>query len=298
MLNATMKSAVAKKEIELALADRFGAVFQRRQKLPGEIVPTGVGEVDARINGFPRGSITEIHGTASSGRTSLLLSTLAVATIQEETCALVDTSDSFDLSSAANARVDCERLLWVRCSGSIERAFKATDLLLQSGGFGLVALNLTDVAAKYTRRIITSWWFRFRRAIENTPTTLVVLTPVACIRSCAALVLEVESEGPVWPNTVSFGLENCDAKLTMKEGREHSTTRLSLVTDSTFPPEPAYKSLAPFSYPPKEGAASRPLTHSNLLQGIRIRVNQERPGSWITHPARFRTRVTLASFRP
>ena len=288
MLNANMKSAVAKKEIELALADRFGAVFQRRQKQPAEIVPTGVGEIDARIDGFPRGSITEIHGTASSGRTSLLLSALAVATMQEETCALVDTSDTLDLSSAANARVDGERLLWVRCGRSVERAFKATDLLLQSGGFGLVALNLADVAAKYTRRIITSWWFRFRRSIENTPTTLVVLTPVACIRSCAALVLEVKSEGPVWPNTVSFDLENSDAKLTMIETRERPTPHLSLVTDSTFPPETAYLSSP---YPLKAGAASRLLTHSNLLQGIRIRVNQERPVSWITNPARFRTRL-------
>src|SRR5712671_1735971 len=288
MLNANMKSALAKKEIELALADRFGAVFQRRQKQPAEIVPTGVGEIDARIDGFPRGSITEIHGTASSGRTSLLLSALAVATMQEETCALVDTSDTFDLSSAAKARVDSERLLWVRCGGSVERAFKATDLLLQSGGFGLVALNLADVAAKYTRRIITSWWFRFRRSIENTPTTLVVLTPVACIRSCAALVLEVKSEGPVWPNTGSFDLENSDAKLTMIETRERPPPHLSLVTDSTFPPETAYLASP---YPLKAGAASRLPTHSNLLQGIRIRVNQERPVSWITNPARFKTRL-------
>src|SRR5882762_1183774 len=269
MLNANMKSTVAKKEIELALADRFGAVFQRRQKQPAEIVPSGVGEIDACFSGFPRGAITEIHGTASSGRTSLLLSALAVATMQKETCALVDTSDTFDLSSAAKARVDGERLLWVRCGGSVERAFKATDLLLQSGGFGLVALNLADVAAKYTRRIITSWWFRFRRAIENTPTTLVVLTPVACIRSCAALVLEVKSEEPFWLNTLSFDLENSDAKLTIKESAEHSTPRLSLVTDTTLPPETAYKPLTHLPYPLKEGPAS--LTHSNLLQGIRVR---------------------------
>src|SRR6266403_3496561 len=242
MLNANMKLAISKKDIELALANRFGAIFQRREKQPAEIVPTGIGEIDARLNGFPRGAITEIHGTASSGRTSLLLSALAVATMQEETCALVDTSDTFDLSSAANARVDGERLLWVRCGGSVERAFKATDLLLQSGGFGLVALNQADVAAKYTRRIITSWWFRFRRSIENTPTTLVVLTPVACIRSCAALVLEVKSEGPVWPNTVSFDLENSDAKLTMIETSEHITPRLSLVADSDLPLETAYSS--------------------------------------------------------
>ena len=270
-----MKSASAKKEIELALAYRFGAVFQRREKQPAEIVPTGVEEIDALLDGLPRGGITEIHGTASSGRTSLLLSALAVATTQEETCALVDASDTFDLSSAASARVDCDRLLWVRCSGSVERAFKATDLLLQSGGFGLVALNLADMAPKYARRIISSWWFRFRRAIESTPTALIVVTPVPCIRSCAALVLEVKNEGAVWPNSGSLVLKNNDATLTIGENLEASTLNLSLVTEST-------SRLNSYSPPP---------THSHLLQGIRIRVNQERPTSWTAGPARFRTRL-------
>ena len=270
-----MKSAIAKKEIESALAYRFGAVFHQREKQPAEIVPTGVGEIDARLNGFPRGAITEIHGTASSGRTSLLLSALAVATTQEETCALVDTSDTFDLSSATSARVDCDRLLWVRCSGSVERAFKATDLLLQSGGFGLVALNLADVAAKYTRRIITSWWFRFRRAIENTPTALVVVTPVPCIRSCAALVLEVKSEGAVWPNSVSLVSENNDAKLMIRHSREAPMPNLSLVIEST----------------PRLSSYSPPLAHSHLLQGIRVQVIRERPIAPTAGSARFRTRL-------
>jgi recA bacterial DNA recombination protein len=270
-----MKSAGARKEIELALADRFGTVCQRREKQPAEIIPTGVKEIDARLNGFPRGAITEIHGPASSGRTSLFLSVLAVATRQEETCALVDTSDTFDLSSAASARVDCNRLLWVRCSGSIERAFKATDLLLQSGGFGLVVLNLADVAAKCTRRIITSWWFRFRRSVENTPTALIVVTPVACTRSCATLVLEVKNEGPVWPRTVSFVFENNGAKLTMKDGRLLAASRLSLVTETTSTIDGNFA----------------PLTHSHLLQGIRVRVDQQRPVTWTASAVTFKTRL-------
>ncbi|PYS63555.1 MAG: recombinase A, partial [Acidobacteria bacterium] len=118
-----MKTAVAKKEIESALANRFGAIFERREKHPAEILPTGVLEIDALLNGFPRGAITEIHGAASSGRTSLLLSALAFATEQEETCALIDCSDTFDPASAAKARVDFGRLLWVRCNSNLERAF-------------------------------------------------------------------------------------------------------------------------------------------------------------------------------
>src|SRR5882724_2198617 len=208
-----MTAALAKTEIESALAHRFGAAFQHREKRPVETLPTGVNEIDALVSGIPRGAITEIAGAVSSGRTSLLLSALAVATRQEETCALVDCNDTFDLLSAKTAQVDFGRVLWVRCNNRLEHAFKATDLLLQSGGFGLVVLNLADVAAKYTRRIITSWWFRFRRALENTSTVLVVVTPVSCTRSCAALVLEVKNEGPVWPHTGSFILENNAAKL-------------------------------------------------------------------------------------
>ena len=134
-------------------------------------------------------------------------------------------------------------------------------------------LNLADVPPGYARRIITSWWFRFRRAIENTPTALVVVTPVACIRSCAAMVLEVKNEGPLWPNTKPFVLENSDARLTIKEDGKQ-TTHFSLITKSTRPSNSCPQ-----------------LTHSHLLRGIRVRVNRERPLTWTAGPARFKTRL-------
>jgi hypothetical protein len=260
-----MKTAFAKKEIESALAPRFGAIFERHEKPPAEILPTGVDELDQILHGFPRGAITEIHGTASSGRTSLVLSTLSRATNQEETCALIDCSDNFDPLSAANARVDFNRLLWVRCNHHLERAFKAVDLLLHSGGFGLVCLNLSDVPARSARRIISSWWFRFRRALENTPTVLVVITSVGCVRSCAALSLELKKESSIWPSTFSV-LEN--SFLVNKVG-EYLRPNLSLVTPST--------SLS----------IDATLTHAHLVQGMRIQINRERPLQWPGPPASF-----------
>jgi hypothetical protein len=274
-----MTAVLAKTEIELALAQRFGAVFQRREKQPGEILPTGVNEIDALVNGLPRGAITEIAGAVSSGRTSLLLSALAVATRQEETCALVDCNDTFDPWSAKTARVELDRVLWVRCNNHLERAFKATDLLLQSGGFGLVVLNLADVAVKSARRIVSSWWFRFRRALENTPTALVIITPIACVRSCARMVLEVNKEAAVWFEARPANLKSDDSKLRVKQTREAAATQerhLSLVTESK----------------PAESSASR-LAHSRLFRGIRVRVNQERPTAWIGGPVKFRTQVYI-----
>jgi hypothetical protein len=105
-------------------------------------------EVDSATGGLPRGCLTEIVGPASSGRTSLLMGILAAATARQEACALVDAEDAFSPHSAADAGVQLERLLWVRCGHSAEHALKAADLLIQGGGFGLVVMDLGDTLPK------------------------------------------------------------------------------------------------------------------------------------------------------
>lgn len=253
-----MNAAVRKNEIEASLSDRFGSIFERRQKELPEILPTGIDDIDNVLHGFPRGAVTEIHGASSSGRTSLMLSSLAAAMAQEELCAVIDCNDTFDLCSAANAGIDFNRLLWIRCNGNLERAFKAVDLILHSGGFGFIALNLCDVPIKAVRRIISSWWFRFRRAIENTPTALIILTPIAAVGSCASLALELKNEGAVWPSSLSLISDNGYSSVT---DRINTNSHLSLVaTADLFQPD------------------SR--THSHFLQATRIRLNRERPVQW------------------
>jgi hypothetical protein len=251
-------NALAKTQIQVQVANRLGHVFEQREKRPLEILPTGVTETDHVLDGFPRGAITEIHGGASCGRTSLLHSTLAAATLSDETCALVDCSDTFDLSTAACAGVSFDRLLWVRCNSNLENAFKSVDLLLHGGGFGLIVLSLADMPAKTLRRLVSTWWFRFRRAIENTPTVLAVVTPVACVRSCAAMALELKNEGAVWPHADSFVAEDGLRAPTSKS--ESWSSHLWLV-----PANDHYKI----------GWATA--HHSHLLQALTVRVNRERP---------------------
>jgi recombination protein RecA len=193
-----LKLAISKAEIESELAERFGSAFKLRERPAAEVMSTGIPEVDRITGGIPRGAITEILGPASSGRTSLLHSVMAASTSRQEVCALVDSSDSFDTASAANAGSDFDQLLWIRCASNVEHAIKATDLLLQSGGFGLVALDLGDIPAAQSRRIQLSWWFRFRRAIESTPTAMLVISRDPNARSCASLVLEMNRESVLW----------------------------------------------------------------------------------------------------
>src|SRR5690349_21774908 len=126
------------------LQKQFESVLQWHPRPTPELVRTGVSEVDTATGGLPRGCLTEIFGPASSGRTSLLVSILASATGRQEVCALVDAEDAFDPVSAAAAGVRLERLLWVRSAHNTEHALKAADLLIQGGGFGLVAMDLGD----------------------------------------------------------------------------------------------------------------------------------------------------------
>jgi recombination protein RecA len=74
----------------------------------------------------------------------------------------------------------------------LEQVLKTTDLLLQSGGFGMVVVDLADVPPRFARRIPLASWFRFRRAVENTPTVLLVIEQEPYARTCASLVLKMQ----------------------------------------------------------------------------------------------------------
>jgi hypothetical protein len=189
-----MAAAVLLKQFESILGSPLG--WQSRPKL--EYAPTGVSEVDSATGGLPRGCLTEIVGPASSGRTSLLLGILAAATARQEACALVDAEDAFSPHSAANAGVQLERLLWVRCAHSAEHALKAADLLIQGGGFGLVVMDLGDTPPKTARRISLASWFRLRRAVEHTPTVLVSLARQSNAKTCASMVIECGRQAAIW----------------------------------------------------------------------------------------------------
>ena len=184
-----------------------------------EMIASGVAEVDAITGGIPRGCLTEIWGGASSGKTSVLVAAMATATRRGETCVLIDASDNFDPGSAEAAGMNFGKLLWVRCGDSrgktaiknlnhrghrgtqgktkqserrLEQVLKATDLILQSGGFGLIVLDLAGIAEKFVRRIPLASWFRFQRAVEHTKSALLVVSETPCAQTCATLGLRTK----------------------------------------------------------------------------------------------------------
>lgn len=139
----------------------------------------------------------------SSGGMAFLFSVLSQGTGQGECCALVDAADCFDPLSAENAGVELRRLFWVRCRQRdrlkpLEQAFKAADILVHNGGFGLIAVDLAGIEERYLRKVPLTTWFRFARVVEKIPTALVFLMSYPAAQSCAAMALHLEGSVPVW----------------------------------------------------------------------------------------------------
>lgn len=246
-----MRAVVSKAEIEAEIVGRFGKALTLQEKPAAPTLSTGLSTLDQFTGGIPRGAVTEIFGRASSGRTSLLFSILAHATTHEEICAIVDTHDVFAPTVAAGAGINFDNLLWVRCASNLEHAFKATDLLLHAGGFGLVVLDLAEVEGKEARRIISSWWHRFKHTVENKPVTVVVLAAESCVRSCAALSLELKGQSE-WVRTTEVKLPAAE----IYQWDQRKRSRLANVN-------------------PQLSAGT--ITHGNLLRANSIATSRHRP---------------------
>ena len=192
--------ATLRSHVELSLAGRIVSPFGYRDRKSVESVLTGIPEIDALAGGLPRGALTEICGPPCSGRTTVLLAALASRTADAEVCALIDARDSFDPRSAEAAGVELEQLLWVRCRG-LDQSLRAADLLIQGGGFGFIALDLSDIAPETVRHVPLNAWFRFRRAVEDTSTVLLVLEQESNAKTCASLVLQMKMKAANWSVT-------------------------------------------------------------------------------------------------
>lgn len=200
---ATLESALRARSLDRTLTH----VRPATQADSVERVPSRLPPVDEALRGgLPKGHLSELAGPASSGRTTLLLGMLAEATRRGEIVALVDPCDRLDVASAAAAGVDLTRLLWVRGESRIshgpagrvladramERGLKALNLILQAGGFGVVAMDLADLPAPTLSGVPRTTWLRVQRAIEGKDTACVLVTSRPLARSAGGVTVALD----------------------------------------------------------------------------------------------------------
>lgn len=221
-----MAPAAARAALESLLRERrLDSTFTttRPYVAPDEdaLAPTGLHALDAHLlGGLPRGQLSEITGPRSSGRTSVLLRLMAEASRRGELVALVDTLDRLDPASAAEAGLEASRLLWVRgqdvplsrtafapgweparptarhgrrtlIAQALDRAIKSLNLVMQAGGFGLVAIDLADVPGDVLRGLPFTTWLRLQRVLEGTDTACVIVAADGVARSAGGVSIRL-----------------------------------------------------------------------------------------------------------
>lgn len=196
-------AALAAKRLDRTLTTTLPAADQYDESFFGA---TGHAACDqAFAGGLPRGQLSEIVGPASSGRTSLLLQTMASATARGELVAIIDALDRFDPLSAEAAGVTLEHVLWVRgqitanptrdqLPRAMEQAIKAFTLVLQAGNFGLAILDLGDAPPDALGRLPLTTWLRLQRMLEGQSTMGVLIANAPIARSAAGLSVVLRRE--------------------------------------------------------------------------------------------------------
>ena len=109
---------------------------------PLDAIPTGIISVDRAlgIGGFPKGRIVELHGTESSGKTTLALKTVDSAQKLGYTCAYVDAEHALDPAYAHRLGVDTSALLLSQPSSG-EEAIDVVSNLVRTGQVGVVVVD-------------------------------------------------------------------------------------------------------------------------------------------------------------
>lgn len=94
----------------------------------------------------------------------------------------------------------------------LDQALRATDLLLQAGGFSAIVLDMGGIAPEYAARVPLATWFRWRAAAERTQTSLVLLTQKSCAQSSAEVLLRfTPGNAGEEETTVLAGIDGCAA---------------------------------------------------------------------------------------
>ncbi len=105
-----------------------------------------------------------------------------------------------------------ERLLWIRCGAGegtrrdqgerrlsrMDEAWQTVNLVVSSGGFGVVVIDLGGLSRRQLGGLQARTWTRLKHAVEDTPTALIVLAGKHLTGSAADVVLELRRERTEW----------------------------------------------------------------------------------------------------
>jgi len=109
-------------------------------------------------------------------------------------------SFELDMQKAESRKVTKRSEPWNR----IIQALRSTDLILQSGGFSAIVLDMAGFSAEVVSRIELSTWHRYRVAAEKTQSSILLLSQYACAKSSSEVQLRLLSAKEIGDETTVF----------------------------------------------------------------------------------------------
>ncbi len=107
-----------------------------------DVISTGSLGLDIALGtgGLPKGRIVEIFGPESSGKTTLMLQTIAECQKQGGTCAFIDAEHALDPVYAKKLGVNVDDLLVTQPDNG-EQALEIADMLVRSGAVDMIVVD-------------------------------------------------------------------------------------------------------------------------------------------------------------
>jgi hypothetical protein len=102
--------------------------------------------------------------------------------------------------SVGNVRAPKRTKFW----DSITQALRSTDLILRSGGFGAIVLDMAGLPPEVVSRIELSTWHRYRVAAERTQSSILLLSQYPSAKSSSEMQLRLLSTETVGEETTVF----------------------------------------------------------------------------------------------
>jgi len=144
-------------------------------------IPTGFPALDRAlgIGGIPRGRVTEMLGTPTSGMATLALKLSAKAQEDRDTAAYLDLSCTFDPDYAVRCDVSLERLLLIRPHSGRE-ALEITTSLIAGGGIGVLVFDSVShlLGETHGPQLMSAALRQLVGVLAESPCALVFLTPL------------------------------------------------------------------------------------------------------------------------
>jgi recombination protein RecA len=87
---------------------------------------------------------------------------------------------------------------------AIEQGVRSADLLLQTGGFSAIVLDLGSISPEFVGRIELSTWHRYRLAAERTQSSILLVTQYSCAKSSSELQLRLSPADEIGDEATVF----------------------------------------------------------------------------------------------